>query len=314
MKENPPSKRSYSKKKLPKNNLQNRSQKQKIQNPNPTLTRAERSQRRADQKEKMAKSNPPIPPTPPVRTSPVQSTSSAPDSEAEKIHKMWTNLDNDFSFTGNGVEVLNKIKSFRFVFCFKLCIILRYVFSVHRPIRKNFTRRAVMIPSIFHTVFCDLIDYRRLKTSNNNFSYILVLIDAFSRYSWTHALKTKEAKECSLALDSILSTFQYRPTFFASGSCVKPIYLFRQIMSDFTHPNQDAGNEFNPKNKHIKNILIDKYNMKMYIMKGRTKGSIGKLCFYDPTCVLFSLKSSGTIVQLRRESRVTSRKQIVNRG
>lgn len=40
--------------------------------------------------------------------------------------------------------------------------------------------------------------------------------------------------------------------------------------------NQDAGNEFNPKNKYIKDIVIKKYGIHMYIMRGRTKGSIGK--------------------------------------
>ena len=38
--------------------------------------------------------------------------------------------------------------------------------------------------------------------------------------------------------------------------------------------------EFNPKNKYIKQILIDKYGVKMYQMRGRTKGSIGKIFFY----------------------------------
>ena len=71
-----------------------------------------------------------------------------------------------------------------------------------------------------------------------------------------------------------------------------------------TLPSKDAGNEFNPKNKHIKSVLIDKYGIKMYIMKGRTKGSIGKLYIYGPTCVLFSLKLSVTIDQLKRESSV----------
>ena len=132
-----------------------------------------------------------------------------PDSETELIHKSWTNLDNDFSFSGDSKNILNKIKSY----------------SVHKPIRKTFKRRAVIVPSIYHTMFCDLIDYKSLKGSNKNYSYILVLIDAFSRYSWTRPLKTKEAKECANALDDILSSLPYRPAFFAS----------------------DAGNEFNPK-------------------------------------------------------------------
>ena len=36
----------------------------------------------------------------------------------------------------------------------------------------------------------------------------------------------------------------------------------------------DAGNEFNQLNKEISNILKNNYRMKMYILKGKTKGSI----------------------------------------
>lgn len=93
-----------------------------------------------------------------------------------------------------------------------------FFFSVHRPIRKNFKRRAVMVPSIYHTVFSDLIDYRNLKTFNKNYCYILVVIDAFSRYAWTRPLKNKEAKSCAEALDDIFSTFKHIPAFFASGN------------------------------------------------------------------------------------------------
>ena len=74
-----------------------------------------------------------------------------------------------------------------------------------------------MVPTIFHTVFVDLIEYRNLKHFNKNHSYILVVIDAFSRFAWTRPLKNKEAKTCAEALDNIFSTFQHIPAFFASG-------------------------------------------------------------------------------------------------
>ena len=185
---------------------------QKIVNPSRNLSRGERLQRRQAQKDKktVTQSQTTPPPPPPLpKNLPKATSNTVPDSESEMIRKSWTNLDNDFSFSGDSNNILNKIKSF----------------SVHKPIKKKFKRRAVIVPSIYHTMFCDLIDYKSLKGSNKNYSYILVLIDAFSRYSWTRALKSKEAKECAQAIDDILSGLPYRPAFFAS----------------------DAGNEFNAK-------------------------------------------------------------------
>ena len=98
----------------------------------------------------------------------------------------------------------------------------------------------------------DLIDYRKLSHSNGGYKYILVIIDAFSRFAWTRPMKSKQAEECARQMDDILSNMQYSPVFFTS----------------------DQGNEFMAKNQYIKRILVDKYKMNVYPMKGRTKGSI----------------------------------------
>ena len=98
----------------------------------------------------------------------------------------------------------------------------------------------------------DLIDYRKLSNQNNGYKYILVMIDAFSRFAWTRPLKSKRANECAEQMDDILSNFQYNPTFFTS----------------------DKGNEFMAKNEFVKRVLVDKYKLNVYPMSGRTKGSI----------------------------------------
>ena len=98
----------------------------------------------------------------------------------------------------------------------------------------------------------DLIDYKRHQWNNRPYRYILVVIDCFSRYAWTRALKTKTAEESSIALDSILSDMPFKPRFFAS----------------------DQGNEFSVANDFLKRILVDKFKLKVYTLKGRTKSSI----------------------------------------
>ena len=125
-------------------------------------------------------------------------------------------------------------------------------FSVHKRKINNFKRRNVVVPTIFHTVMADLIDYKKYMWHNRRYRYVLVVIDAFSRFAWTRALKTKTAVESAEALDSIFSEMPYKPRFFAS----------------------DQGNEFTISNEVLHKILIEKYRMKVYTLKGKTKSSI----------------------------------------
>ena len=98
----------------------------------------------------------------------------------------------------------------------------------------------------------DLIDYKKYLWHNRPYRYILVVIDAFSRHAWTRALKTKTASESAKALESILDEMPYKPRFFAS----------------------DQGNEFTILNDSLRNVLLEKYKLKVYTLKGRTKSSI----------------------------------------
>ena len=128
-------------------------------------------------------------------------------------------------------------------------VISQYFFSVHKPTRRNFKRRKVVVPNVNHTVMADLIDYRKYSRANKGFKYILVIIDAFSRFAYTAPLKFKTAEDSAIAIDSILETFLHPPVMFSS----------------------DKGNEFTVKNPFIKKVLVDKYKMNVFTMSGRTK-------------------------------------------
>ena len=123
---------------------------------------------------------------------------------------------------------------------------------MHKRKINNFERRNVVVPTVFHTVMADLIDYKKYLWHNRPYRYILVVIDAFSRYAWTRALKTKTAVESADALNSILDEMPHKPRFFAS----------------------DQGNEFTILNDSLRKILIEKYKLKVYTLRGRTKSSI----------------------------------------
>ena len=98
----------------------------------------------------------------------------------------------------------------------------------------------------------DLIDYKKHQWHNRPYRYVLVVIDCFSRFAWTRPLKTKTAEESANALDSILSEMNFRPRFFAS----------------------DQGNEFSIANDFLRKVLVEKYKLKVYTLRGQTKSSI----------------------------------------
>ena len=96
------------------------------------------------------------------------------------------------------------------------CIWPKKFFSVHKPTRKHFKRRKVVVPNVNHSVMADLIDYRKYSRQNQGFKYILVVIDAFSRFAYTSPLKFKTAEDSAKAIDSIFSSFPHPPTMFSS--------------------------------------------------------------------------------------------------
>lgn len=87
---------------------------------------------------------------------------------------------------------------------------------MHKPTVKNFKRRKVVVPNMNHSVMADLIDYRKYSRQNQGYKYILVVIDAFSRFAYTAPLKFKTAEDSAEALDSILSNFLHPPIMFSS--------------------------------------------------------------------------------------------------
>lgn len=64
-------------------------------------------------------------------------------------------------------------------------------YTLHKPIRYKFPRLHYDVSNIDAVWEADLVDLRSLKTYNDNYSYILVVIDVLSKYVWAEPLKDK---------------------------------------------------------------------------------------------------------------------------
>ena len=77
-------------------------------------------------------------------------------------------------------------------------------YTLHKPARRKFSRNRVVVGGLDYQWDADTMDMTSYKASNNEYKYVLVIIDIFSRYLWTRPLKTKRANEVKTALENVL--------------------------------------------------------------------------------------------------------------
>ena len=79
------------------------------------------------------------------------------------------------------------------------------VYTLHKPVRRRFPRRKTIVLGANFQMQADLIDFSSLKQYNDNFKYILVVIDVFSKKGFISFLKAKTSSEVIRAFEEVLS-------------------------------------------------------------------------------------------------------------
>ena len=79
-------------------------------------------------------------------------------------------------------------------------------YTLHKPAREKFKRRRVFVPFIDWQWCADLVDMQKFSKENRGFRYILVVIDAFSKFLFSVPLKDKTGKTLKRAFLKILRT------------------------------------------------------------------------------------------------------------
>jgi len=77
-------------------------------------------------------------------------------------------------------------------------------FELHKPVRKNYTRRRVNVYGKNDLWQADLVEMIPYSKKNKGYKYILCVIDCFTKFAWAIPLKSKTAKEVSTAMSKIL--------------------------------------------------------------------------------------------------------------
>ena len=120
--------------------------------------------------------------------------------------------------------------------------------GLHKPIRRNFTRRRIIVNNIDKIWAADLVEMQKFSRWNKGNKYLLMVIDVFSKYGWIVPLKDIKGWTITTAFQSI----------FKEGR--KPKYLWT-----------DKGSELY--NKHFKDLL-NKQNITLYSTENEEKSLV----------------------------------------
>lgn len=121
--------------------------------------------------------------------------------------------------------------------------------ELHKGARKTFKRRRVILKGIRDLFQADLVEMIPYANVNKGYKYILIVINAFSKYIWAFPIKRKTGKDVTDAIAQI----------------------FTQRKNVPKHLQTDNGKEFYNK---IFRALMQRYNINHYSTYSTLKSSI----------------------------------------
>lgn len=121
-------------------------------------------------------------------------------------------------------------------------------FTLHTSARKHYPTRPYIVHDIDEQWQADLADVSLIKKSNKGYTFLLTVIDLFSRYAWVRPLKSKRGEEVAQAFKSI----------FEEGRIPKRIQT-------------DQGKEF--ENQYVRK-LFDRHNIELFSVKSAYKAAV----------------------------------------
>jgi hypothetical protein len=76
-------------------------------------------------------------------------------------------------------------------------------YTLHKPKRRQFQRNPIVVSGIDKQWQADLVDMQHFAKNNDNYKYLLTVIDVFSKYAFAVPLKVKTGEVTAAALDKI---------------------------------------------------------------------------------------------------------------
>ena len=128
-------------------------------------------------------------------------------------------------------------------------------YTLHRNVKRRFTRRQTFAVGIDHVWQMDLADMSLIAGHNDNYKYILTCIDVFSRYAFVVPVRNKSAIEIKNAFEEILSSSDRRPTYVQTD---KGREFVNAIFSSFLKSQNIL--HYTSENDDIKCAVVERFN------------------------------------------------------
>jgi hypothetical protein len=84
--------------------------------------------------------------------------------------------------------------------------------ELHKPVRKKFKKRRVVLTSKDDTWAMDLVDMSMFHDTNDGIKWMMNVIDIYTRFAWSVPMKTKTAKEVLDAFQKIMQDSDRKPS------------------------------------------------------------------------------------------------------
>jgi len=130
-------------------------------------------------------------------------------------------------------------------------------YTLHRPVRKRFARNPYTVTNVGGVWECDLLDVQSYAKYNDNYSYILYVIDVFSKYLYLIPVKTKSGPAVTSAFRSIFDDKPQIPS-------RRPIWVRTDkgkefLNKDFQDMLRDEGIQFQVcRNPDVKCAVVER--------------------------------------------------------
>ncbi len=83
-------------------------------------------------------------------------------------------------------------------------------YTLHKPARRRFPRNVTYADNIDDSWQTDLTDFQSLKEDNDGYTFILCVIDVFSKHGWAIPLKNKSANSIIHGFQTIFNQTERR--------------------------------------------------------------------------------------------------------
>ena len=126
-------------------------------------------------------------------------------------------------------------------------------YTLHRPVRHTFPRRKVIAPEPGYQWQADLVDVSNIKSHNDGNTFLLTVIDVFSKQAWCFPLKNKSANSIVTAFETLLKDHQVRNLQTDQGK----EFLNKQLQTLLKKHNVNFFTTFN---EETKASVVERFN------------------------------------------------------